>query len=138
MTTTDQTTLEAVDRTDAPADDAQTTDTTEDAETFPREYVVKLRDENAKYRQRAGRSDDLAHRLHLELVRANGRMADPSDVPFDAENLVDPALLVAAVDALLAAKPHLASRKPTGDIGQGASSVTDTFSLSGLLRSGAK
>ena len=136
--TTDQTDLEAVDQTDAPADDAQTTDTPDDAETFPREYVVKLRDENAKYRQRAGQSDDLAHRLHLELVKATGRLADATDLPFDDAHLTDPAALGAAVDVLLTSKPHLGNRKPTGDIGQGASSVTDTFSLSGLLRSGAK
>ena len=136
--TTDQTDLEAVDQTDAPADDAQTTDTPDDAETFPREYVVKLRDENAKYRQRAGQSDDLAHRLHLELVKATGRLADATDLPFDDSHLTDPDALAAAVDVLLASKPHLGNRKPTGDIGQGASSVTDTFSLSGLLRSGAK
>ncbi|TFD56393.1 hypothetical protein [Cryobacterium sp. Hh38] len=137
MTITDQTNLEAVDELDT---DAQTTDTTDDdtAETFPREYVVKLRDENAKYRQRAGQSDDLAKRLHLELVRAGGRLADATDLPFDDAHLTDPEAMTAAVDALLTAKPHLANRKPTGDIGQGASVATDTFSLSGLLRSGAK
>ncbi|TFD22138.1 hypothetical protein [Cryobacterium sp. TMS1-13-1] len=136
MTITDQTDIEAVDELDT---DAQTTDTTGDtAETFPREYVVKLRDENAKYRQRAGQSDDLAKRLHLELVRAGGRLADATDLPFDDAHLTDPEAMTAAVDALLTAKPHLANRKPTGDIGQGASVIADTFSLSGLLRSGAK
>ena len=136
MTITDQTDLETVDELDT---DAQTTDTTDDtAETFPREYVVKLRDENAKYRQRAGQSDDLAKRLHLELVRAGGRLADATDLPVDEAHLPDPEAMTAAVDALLAAKPHLANRRPAGDIGQGASVVTDTFSLSGLLRSGAK
>ena len=141
---TDQTDLEAPVTVvtpvadDTPADDAQTTDTTNDtAETFPREYVEKLRDENAKYRQRAGQSDDLAKRLHLELVKATGRLADPTDLPFDDAHLSDPDALTAAVEALLAAKPHLTSRKPTGDIGQGASVVDDTFSLSGLLRSNA-
>lgn len=137
-TTTDQTDLEAVDDLDT-TDDTQTTDTTDDtAETFPREYVVKLRDENAKYRQRAGHSDDLAKRLHLELVRASGRLADATDLPFDDAHLTDPAAMTAAVDALLTAKPHLANRKPTGNIGQGASGVADSLSLSGLLRSNAK
>ena len=130
---------------DTPADDATPVvmstkvDTGDDdqPETFPREYVEKLRDENAKYRQRAGQSDDLAKRLHLELVKATGRLADPTDLPFDDDHLSDPDALTAAVEALLTAKPHLASRKPTGDIGQGASVVDDTFSLSGLLRSNA-
>ena len=106
-------------------------------ETFPREYVLKLRDENAKYRQRAGQSDDLAKRLHLELVKATGRLADPTDLPYDDAHLADADTLTAAVEALLAAKPHLASRKPTGDIGQGATAVDSGFSLAGMLRSGA-
>ncbi|MEN3221287.1 hypothetical protein PUR22_10625 [Mycolicibacterium porcinum] len=91
----------------------------EDAETFPREYVEKLRTENGKYRQRAGEADALATRLHTELVRATGRLADPTDLPFDADHIADAGKMVAAIDALLEAKPHLASRRPTGDIGQG-------------------
>ncbi|MBX0299394.1 hypothetical protein K2F54_05310 [Cryobacterium sp. 1639] len=138
-TTTDQTTTtEVVDQLDAPADEAQATDAPEDAETFPREYVVKLRDENAKYRQRAGQTDDLARRLHLELVRGTGRLADATDLPFDDAHLADAGALTAAVDALLTSKPHLASRRPSGNIGQGASVVADTLSLSGLLRGNAR
>lgn len=91
----------------------------EDAETFPREYVEKLRTENGKYRQRAGEADALATRLHTELVRATGRLADPTDLPFDADHIADAGKMVAAIDALLESKPHLASRRPTGDIGQG-------------------
>ena len=91
----------------------------EDAETFPREYVEKLRQENGKYRQRASEADALANRLHTELVRATGRLADPTDLPFDADHIADAGKMVAAIDALLESKPHLASRRPTGDIGQG-------------------
>lgn len=91
----------------------------DDAETFPREYVEKLRTENGKYRQRAAEADALATRLHTELVRATGRLADPTDLPFDADHIADAGKMVAAIDALLEAKPHLASRRPTGDIGQG-------------------
>jgi hypothetical protein len=109
-----------------------------DPETFPREYVEKLRDENAKYRQRAGQTDQLAQRLHLELVKATGRLADPTDLPYDADHISDPANMVTAIDDLLATKPHLANRKPTGTIGQGASVVADNVSLSGLLRSNAR
>ena len=72
-------------------------------ETFPREVVEKLRQENGRYRQRAQQADTLARRLHLELVRATGRLADPSDLEFDEEHLDDPDALVAAVDELLAA-----------------------------------
>ncbi len=94
-------------------------DPTEEPETFPREVVADLRKENAKYRQRAQQSDVLAQRLHAELVRATGRLADPSDLPFSDDHLADPDSMTAAIDELLEAKPHLASRKPVGDIGQG-------------------
>src|SRR5690625_3540572 len=56
-------------------------------DTFPREYVEKLRDENAKYRQRAQRSDDLAQRLHEALVAATGRLQDPTDLAFNEDHL---------------------------------------------------
>ncbi|MFJ2300486.1 hypothetical protein [Oerskovia paurometabola] len=122
-------TPEAVEETTEP--------TTEDAETFPREYVQKLRDESAKYRTRAQQTDALAHRLHTALAAATGRLADPTDLPFDETHLDDPDALNAAVDALLAGKPHLASRTPRGDVGQGASGSGANVSLAGLLRAGA-
>lgn len=109
----------------------------DDAETFPRDYVLKLRDENAKYRQRAADRDEIAAKLHTALVQATGRLQDASDLPFDQNHLDDPDALTAALDALLTAKPHLASRKPAGDIGQGAAGIADMFSLAGALRSNA-
>lgn len=119
--------------------DAETQETEAEAEeapeTFPREVVEKLRQENGKYRQRAGHADALAQRLHTELVRATGRLADPADLPFDAEHLDDPEKLTAAVDELLTAKPHLAARRPAGDIGQGnRGGAAEPFSLLGLLK----
>lgn len=134
---TDLSTPEGVQTVDTPEGESTTTDTPEDAETFPREYVEKLRDENAKYRQRAGQSDELAQRLHLEMVKATGKLADPTDLPYDEEHVRDAPKLLDAIDALLTAKPHMANRKPTGDIGQGVSAASDTFSLSGLLRTNA-
>ena len=109
----------------------------DDAETFPRDYVLKLRDENAKYRQRAADRDEIAAKLHTALVRATGRLQDADDLPFDPSHLDDPDALTAALDALLTAKPHLATRKPMGSIGQGVSGASDTFSLAGALRSNA-
>lgn len=107
-------------------------------ETFPREVVVKLRQENGRYRQRAQRADELAQRLHTALVAATGRLADPADLPFDEQHLDDPDALTAAVDELLTAKPHLASRKPVGDIGQGnRGAASEPFSLLNLLKSKA-
>ena len=52
---------------------------------------------------------------------ATGRLADPTDMPFDEVHLDDPEALAIAIEDLLAKRPHLASRRPTGDIGQGPS-----------------
>lgn len=125
------------------ADQVDTTDTTEDVveqpeqETFPRSYVEKLRKEAGDARVKAQRADDLAHRLHKALVAANGRLADPDDLTFDEAHLEDQEALQSAVDDLLARKPHLASRTPRGDIGQGATAPSTTIDLAALLRSGA-
>ncbi|MCV7302636.1 hypothetical protein H7J93_23715 [Mycobacterium barrassiae] len=110
-------------------------DQPDDAETFPRSVVEKLRQENGRYRQRAQQTDAYAQRLHTELVRATGRLADPSDLEFDAEHLDDAEALTAAIDELLTDKPHLASRKPVGDIGQGhRGGSSEPFSLLGMLK----
>lgn len=95
----------------------------DDAETFPREYVEKLRRESAEYRTRAKRADDLAAQLHTARVAATGRLADPADLPY-AEDLDDDAL-GAAIDELLTAKPHLATRRPRGDVDQGPRTTAD-------------
>ena len=122
-----------------------TTDTTEatgetpqsEPDTFPREYVQRLRDENAKYRQRAADRDTLAERLHLALVAATGRLADPTDLPYNEEHLADADNMVAALDDLLARKPHLATRKFAGSVGQGETGTADTVDLAGILRRNA-
>ena len=106
----------------------------EDPQTFPREYVVQLREEAAKHRTRAQGRDDLAQRLHTALVAATGRLADPTDLAFDEEHLADEDALSAAVDDLLARKPHLASRRVVGDVGQGATGSDSTVDLAGMLR----
>lgn len=118
-------------------DEDQEQEVSEDAETFPRSYVEKLRKEAAGHRDRAKRTDDLAARLHTALVEATGRLADARDLPFDESYLDDPVALSGAIDALLADKPHLATRKPSGNIGQGVGTVTETVSLGGILRAGA-
>lgn len=91
----------------------------EGPDTFPRSYVERLRRESAGYRERATKGDTYAQRLHTELVRATGKLADPTDLPFSEDHLGDTDSMAAAIDDLLARKPHLASRKPVGDIGQG-------------------
>lgn len=114
----------------------------EDADTFPREYVERLRRENAEHRTAAREAAEALtptqQRLHGLLVAASGRLADPTDLPFDAAHLDDENALNAAIDDLLVRKPHLASRRVAGDVGQGAgSNSAATVSLAGLLRSGA-
>ncbi len=116
------------------AGETDTEDDDADAETFSRTYVEKLRRENQRYRERAGEADGLAQRLHTALVAATGRLADPTDLAFDAAHLDDPDALTAAIEELLTRKPHLASRRPLGDIGQGATRTTDTVDLAGILR----
>lgn len=109
-------------------------DTTEDDETFPRAYVEQLRSENAKYRQRAQDADTYAQRLHTELVRATGKLLDPTDMPFDSEHLADRDKLSLAIEQLIEQKPHLAARKPVGNIGQGPSASPATVDLAAILR----
>ena len=72
------------------ADNAATTDTKDadeddegDDDTFPWSYVVKLRSENARCRERARTADHYAKRLHTELVRATSKLADPTDLEFN-------------------------------------------------------
>ncbi len=79
------------------------------------------------------------HRLHTELVRATGRLADSTDLEFAEKHLDDPDALAAAVDDLLTRKPHLASRRPVGEIGQGASPpAASRVDLAALLRQRAR
>lgn len=136
---------DSVDPATAPAPEPQAVETAtsdtaprEDAETFPREYVEKLRKEAAEARQKAKRADDYARALFAARVAATGRLADPSDLPFDPELVDDLDALTSAIDELLQAHPHYASRTPQGDIGQGAGTAShDEVDLAALLRRGA-
>ncbi|WP_168703064.1 hypothetical protein [Gordonia paraffinivorans] len=114
-------------------DHGDTNEATE-PDSFPRSYVEELRQENGKYRQRAQRADELAHRLHRALVEKTGRLQDPTDLPFDEAHLDDEEALTEAIDRLLAAKPHLARRQVRGEIGQGATPPVEGVDLTALLR----
>ena len=72
--------------------------------------------------------------LHVELVRATGKLADPTDLPFDESHIDDPSALDAAITDLISRKPHLASRRPAREIGQGASPSTANVDLAAILR----
>lgn len=121
------------DQTDTP----QAEQTPPEGDTFPREYVERLRREAADHRTTAKQAqealDPLQQRLHALLVERTGRLADPSDLPFDPAHLDDEAALTAGVDELLVRKPHLASRRVVGDIGQGAGEPKPAVNLAGLL-----
>ena len=88
----------------------------DEPKTFSQEYVSELRNEAKGHRET---SKALATRLHSELVRASGRLADPNDLPFDQAHIDNPDALNTAIDELLTRKPHFASRRPNGAVGQG-------------------
>ena len=104
--------------TDAPlADDSPETaqgdsEPDDDGRTFNYDYVKGLREEAKSWRLKAARADELEARLHSELTKADGRLADPQDLPFDPEHLADPQKHADAITELLKAKPHYATRKP--------------------------
>lgn len=120
------------------AEDAQ-------AEMFPRSYVEQLRHESAEHRTRAQRADELSARLMAATVATAtaGILTDPTDLATSSDELLDedgypdPQRIATAARELVARKPHLADRRPTGDIGQGATVTPAPVSLSGLLRSRA-
>lgn len=126
-----------------PADtDAQNgTGGDQDPETFPREYVQKLRRESAGYRARAQRADEAARRLLALTVReaTSGILADPTDLPLDGDLVdddgwPDPEKIKAAAEELVQRKPHLGDRRPRGDVGQGARPDTQPVNLAELIR----
>lgn len=118
-----------------PEESGEHDETTDEPDTFDRPYVESLRADIAKYRTRAKKAEDYAQRLHTELVRATGRLADPADLVFAEEHLEDPEALAASIDSLLEQRPHLKSRAVRGDVNQGnraENSVPADFSA--LLR----
>lgn len=122
---------------------AQSDDTPGDdgPDTFDRAYVERLRRESGDHRRRARDAERVADELRAQLWRervdALGLLADPGDLPFDADLLDDPDGIRAAVDALLDERPHLRTRRIRARIGQGEGSPTTGVSLSALLRGGA-
>ena len=105
-----------------------------EGDTFPRSVVERLRTEAAGYRTRVR---ELEQQLHQMQVEGTGALADPSDLPFDPAHLESPEALQAAIDALLAAKPHLKARRfEAGGAAQGPKSGTEApVDLLAALRS---
>lgn len=112
--------------------------TPDEPDTFPRQYVEELREESATRRREAQEArealEPVQRRLHALLVGATGRLADPDDLEFDAAHLDDEEALTAAIDDLLQRKPHLASRRTRGNIGQGEGDpAKGSVNLAGML-----
>lgn len=111
---------------DAPEDPVEGQDAPEASEepegndTFDRKYVERLRAEAAKYRERAKGTDQLRQELWEARVQAHGGLEDPTDLPWSEGADTSPEAVEEAINALLERKPHLASRRPVGDAGQGA------------------
>lgn len=124
--------------------------TTVDTEpdTFPRAYVEQLRAEAAGYRTRAGRADELQRRLVETTIRsaAAAHLADPGDLLvfgdgadlLDDDGYPDADRIETAARTLAQARPHLAPRRPSGDIGQGATAPPGDVDLAGILRARAR
>lgn len=114
-------------------------------DTFPRSYVEKIRKENQNYRDRAKKGETALSRLTDSTVReaTNGILVDPTDLTYDEESMSDedgfpdPEKIKEAAEALIERKPHLAPRRPRGDIGQGRQRQEEEFSLGALLRENA-
>lgn len=137
--TEDQEAQEGQEGTEDAQDEQEDDGQDEQADTFPREYVEKLRKEAGDARTRAKRADDLAAALWAAQVAATGQLADPSDLPMPEDvDPLDPEAVRAAVAELLAVKPHLAARVPRGFVGQGQTPTPPApRSLGGLLRGAA-
>lgn len=79
--------------------------------------------------------DPLHTQLHTALVKLDGRLANPDDLPFNPDHLTDEAALTQAITDLLATRPGLAARHVTGDVGQGArGGTTGPVDLIELMR----
>jgi len=121
------------------------TDPASAPDSFPRAYVENLRRESAGYRDRAKLADDAMTRLAAATVQqaAGTLLADPTDLPYDPQSMADdqgfpdPAKIGEAARQLIERKPHLASRKPSGDAGQGPRTSPQQVDLASILRAKA-
>lgn len=138
--TTNPTDPAAVDGSATPASEPEEPD--ENAETFDRAYVEKLRKEAGDNRVAAKEArealEPLQQRLFAVLVEKTGRLADPGDLPFSAELLDDEEAMTKAIDTLLAERPHYAARRVAGDVGQWhGTPKPGQVNLGGMLRANA-
>lgn len=102
--------------------------------------VSKLRSEAAswrkKFRDAETEIDTLRRALFTAKVRETGRLADATDMEFDADALNDKDALESAINELLETKPHLKART-FGNVGQHDREEPSAVSLGAILRKGA-
>lgn len=128
--------------TDLPLDEP--VQTTDEPDSFPRDYVTKLREEAAESRTAAKAASERGDELFELLLYRTAEQAtagilhDPSDLPREGDYLDDETgfpsadKIRAAAEALAEAKPWLA--RPRGDVSQGAHPVNEDVSFGDLIR----
>lgn len=134
QTTETQTTDETTEAPVVETPEVEQTPQADEPKTFDADYVQKLRKEAGDHRVAAKEATARVEALEREVwtlkVAALGKLADPTDLPFEPG-----ADVAEAVDRLLAAKPHLAARRVSGDVGQGnRGPATSSVSLMDMLR----
>lgn len=115
----------------------------EEQDTFPRDYVEKLRKESADYRTRAQRAEEAEKRLHdLAVAQAvSGILVRADELHWreefaDADGWPDHDKIRAAAEELVAQRPYLG--RPSGDVGQGRhDDEKAAASLMGFIRQSA-
>jgi len=133
-------TTEAPEPTEDAPEALRNSESPQDAEpTFDPAYIAQLRQEAAEGRVKAKRADALARQAVRAIVKGDGRLIDADDLAFDAQfldddGLVDAEKVTAAIDSLVERKPHLAARRPSSEIPQGAQPMAGQVSLLDLLQ----
>lgn len=118
-------------------------ETTTEPDSFDRTYVEGLRSESAGHRQRARDAETERDTLRRELwtyrVTATGLLADPEDLPYDADLGDDAEAIAEAARALITRKPHMARSGTSGPLPDAHSSEPSTGAVSwgSMLRAGA-
>jgi len=140
VTDQEPTTEEAPVSLEEPTEALANSESPQDAEpTFDPGYIAQLRQEAAEGRVKAKRADALARQAVKAITRSDGRLIDADDLAFDAQfldddGLVDAEKVTAAIDSLVERKPHLAARRPSSEIPQGAQPMSGQVSLLNLLQ----
>ncbi|MUL80510.1 MULTISPECIES: hypothetical protein [unclassified Mycolicibacterium] len=111
----------------------------EDTDETTQAKLSKLRSEAHNLRERTkaaeSRADELSRALWTARVTATGKVENPAEIAYNAEILDDLDAMNEAIDAAIAERPYIRSRKVIGDAGQGErGEVTGPQDFSGLFR----